>query len=156
MGKSDPHREQNPGAAITNPEVSHEVSDVSIPDIVKFGVGLMLLAIVTHILMWGLYRYFAARVPGTQSIGIARDRLPPEPRLQGAPGHEIHPVDELNSMLAAEESVLTTYAWVAQATGTARIPIEQAIKMLAERGLPSRSGGSGGPGPRDSASGRGK
>ena len=156
MEKSDPHREQNPGAAITNPEVSHEVSDVSIPDIVKFGVGLVLLAIVTHILMWGLYRYFAARVPGTQSIGIARDRLPPEPRLQGAPGHEIHPVDELNSMLAAEESVLTTYAWVAQATGTARIPIEQAIKMLAERGLPSRSGGYRDAGPRDSASGRGK
>ena len=156
MEKSDPPREQNPDAAITNPDVAHEISDVSIPDIVKFGVGLMLLAIVTHILMWGLYRYFAARVPGTQSIGIARDRLPPEPRLQGAPGHEIHPVDELNSMLAAEESVLTTYAWVAQANGTARIPIEQAIKMLAERGLPSRSGGSGGPGPRDSASGRGK
>ena len=156
MEKSDPHREQNPGAAITNPEVSHEVSDVSIPDIVKFGIGLMLVAIVTHILMWGLYRYFAARVPGTQSIGIARDRLPPEPRLQGAPGHEIHPVDELKSMLAAEESVLTTYAWVAQANGTARIPIDQAIKMLAERGLPSRSGEHGASGPRDSASGRGK
>ena len=156
MEKSDPPREQNPDAAITNPDVAHEISDVSIPDIVKFGVGLMLLAIVTHILMWGLYRYFAARVPGTQSIGIARDRLPPEPRLQGAPGHEIHPVDELNAMLAAEESMLTTYAWVAQASGTARIPIEQAIKMLAGRGLPSRSVGDREPGPRDSASGRGK
>ena len=156
MEENDRHREQNLGAAITNPEVSHEVSDVSIPGIVKFGVGLIIVAIVSHILMWGLYRYFAARVPGTQSVGIARDRLPPEPRLQGAPGHEIHPVDELNSVLAAEESVLTTYAWVAQASGTARIPIEQAIKMLAGRGLPSRSGGSGEPEPRDSASGRGR
>ena len=156
MEKNDRHRDQNPGAEVTKPDVSHEISDVSIPDIVKFGVGLMLLAIVTHILMWGLYRYFAVRVPGTQSIGIARDRLPPEPRLQGAPGHEIHPVDELNSMLAAEESLLTTYAWIAQASGTARIPIEQAIKMLAERGLPSRSGEHGASGPRDSASGRGK
>jgi hypothetical protein len=156
MEKNDRHRELNAGAAITNPEVSHEISDVSIPDIVKFGIGLMLVAIVTHILMWGLYRYFAARIPGTQSIGIAQDRLPPEPRLQGAPGHEIHPVDELNAMLAAEESMLTTYAWVAEASGTARIPIEQAIKMLAERGLPSRSGAYGATGPRDSASGRGK
>ena len=156
MEENDRHRDQNPGAAVTNPDVSHEFSDVSVPDIVKFGIGLMVSAIVIHILMWGLYRYFAARLPGTQSIGIVQDHLPPEPRLQGAPGHEIHPVDELKSMRAAEESVLTTYAWVAQANGTARIPVEQAIKMLAERGLPSRSGEHDEAGPRDSASGRGK
>ena len=42
MEKSSSPREQKPGAAMTNPEVAHETSDVSIPDIVKFGVGLML------------------------------------------------------------------------------------------------------------------
>jgi len=156
MEKSSSPHEGKSGEPMTNPKLAHETSDVSIPDIVKFGVGLVIIAIVTHILMWGLYKYYAAREPYAQSAGQKRDQLPPEPRLQGAPGHEIHPVEELNSMRAAEESVLTTYAWVAQATGTARIPIEQAIKMLAERGLPSRSGDgvSGAPLPRDPASGR--
>jgi hypothetical protein len=140
MEKSSPPDDRKSGSSMTNPKVAHETSDVSVPDIVKFGVGLIIIAIATHILMWGLYKFFAAREPYAQSAGQARDQLPPEPRLQGAPGHEIHPVEELNSMRAAEESILTSYAWVSQASGTARIPIEQAIKMLAERGLPSRSG----------------
>ena len=156
MEKSSSPDERKSGASMTNPKVAHETSDVSIPDIAKFGIGLVIIAIVTHILMWGLYKYFAAREPYAQSAGQERDQLPPEPRLQGAPGHEIHPVEELKSMRAAEESILTTYAWVAQASGTARIPIEQAIKMLDERGLPSRSGAGihGATLPRDSASGR--
>ena len=115
MEKSDPPAGQKSGAAMTKPGVSHEVSDVSIPDIVKFGIGLIAPSHRHPHFDVGTYRYFAARVPRPQSIGIARDRLPPEPRLQGAPGHEIHPVEELNLMRAAEESVLTTYAWVAQA-----------------------------------------
>ena len=156
MEKSNSPDQRRPDGSMTNPKVSHETSDVSVPDIVKFGVGLIIVAIVTHFLMWGLYRYFASREPYVQSAGPARNQLPPEPRLQGAPGHEIHPVEELNSMRAAEDSVLTTYAWVAQASGTARIPIEQAITMLARRGLPSRSGAGvhEAPLPRDSASGK--
>jgi hypothetical protein len=154
MEKSSPRDERTSGGSSTNPEVAHETSDVSVPDIAKFGVGLIIIAIVTHILMWGLYKYFAAQEPYARTAGQAREQLPPEPRLQGAPGHEIHPVEELNSMRAAENSVLTTYAWVAQANGTARIPIEQAIKMLAERGLPSRSGVYPQSMPNDSKSGR--
>jgi hypothetical protein len=154
MEKSSSPEERSSGGSMTNPKVAHETSDVSTPDIAKFGVGLIIVAIVTHILMWGLYEYFAAREPRAQAAGQARDQLPPEPRLQGAPGHEIHPVEELNAMRRAEDSILTTYAWVAQDSGTARVPIEQAIKMLAERGLPSRSGVHRQRMPSDSKSGR--
>jgi hypothetical protein len=60
-------------------------------------------------------------------------QLPPEPRLQTAP------VQELQRLRAAEEGVLTTYAWVDEATGTVRIPIARAMELVVKRGLPARS-----------------
>lgn len=39
---------------------------------------------------------------------------------------------------AADEQVLTTYGWVDQGQGVARIPIERAKTLIVERGLPTR------------------
>ena len=39
-------------------------------------------------------------------------------------------------MRAREDAVLTTYGWVDRNTGVARIPIERAMDLLVERGLP--------------------
>ena len=41
-------------------------------------------------------------------------------------------------MRAAEEQVLTTYGWVDQQKGVVRVPIDRAIDLLAQKGLPSR------------------
>jgi hypothetical protein len=42
---------------------------------------------------------------------------------------------------AQEEEILNSYGWVDQQAGVAHIPIEQAIEILAARGLPVREGG---------------
>jgi hypothetical protein len=61
-------------------------------------------------------------------------RLPPEPRLQTLPFADIE------ALRAEEKSVLTSYGWVDRKAGVVRIPIEQAMKLLAERGLPQAAG----------------
>src|SRR5712664_4166571 len=74
---------------IKNVDVTHEVSDVYVSGIVKFLVGLSVLTIATFILMWGLFRAFerkATEPPPSPMALTEKDRLPPEPRLQGAPG----------------------------------------------------------------------
>ncbi len=74
---------------IKNVDVTHEVSDVYVSGIVKFLVGLSVLTLATFILMWGLFRSFANTTTETRPSPMAlteKDRLPPEPRLQGAPG----------------------------------------------------------------------
>jgi len=60
-------------------------------------------------------------------------RLPPEPRLQVSP-----PID-LIRLRDVEDVTLNNYAWMDQDTGRVRIPIQRAMDLLAERGLPSRS-----------------
>jgi hypothetical protein len=37
-----------------------------------------------------------------------------------------------------ENKRLTTYGWVDPKSGVVRIPVDQAMKLLAERGLPAR------------------
>ena len=74
---------------IKNVDVTHEVSDVYISGIAKFVVALSILMIGSFLLMWGMFRVFDARIKDPKRSPMAlsdKERLPPEPRLQGAPG----------------------------------------------------------------------
>jgi hypothetical protein len=72
---------------IKNIDVTHEVSDVQVAGIVKFLAGLSVLTIGTFLLVWALFGVFekAATEPPPSPMA-EKGRLPPEPRLQAAPG----------------------------------------------------------------------
>ena len=84
------HATETPDVSyIKNVDVTHEVSDVYISGIAKFVVGLSILMLASFLLMWGMFRFFDARInePKRSPMALSeKDRLPPEPRLQGAPG----------------------------------------------------------------------
>ena len=88
--KHDGHITETPDVSyIKNVDVNHETSDVNVSGIVKFLAGLSVLTIVTFVLMWGLFRSLEHKVtepPRSPMALTEKDRLPPEPRLQGAPG----------------------------------------------------------------------
>jgi hypothetical protein len=88
--KHDAHVTETPDVShIKNVDVNHEVSDVYVSGIVKFLVGLSVLTIATFLLMWGFFRVLqkeATEPPRSPMALTEKDRLPPEPRLQGAPG----------------------------------------------------------------------
>ena len=84
---------------IKNVDVTHEVSDVYIGGIAKFVVALTVLMIVSFVLMWALFRSFESQATDPRRSPMAEERLPPEPRLQGAPGF----AEELDKSAAAKE-----------------------------------------------------
>lgn len=59
--------------------------------------------------------------------------LPPEPRLQSSPEQD------LRSFRAREDWELKHYYWLDKKEGRVAIPIEQAIRMLAQRGIPAQN-----------------
>ena len=78
---------------IKNIDVTHEVSDVYIGGIARFVVGLLILIVASFVLMWAMFRILQSRPlegekPRSPMALSENDpqRLPPEPRLQGAPG----------------------------------------------------------------------
>jgi hypothetical protein len=89
-GKHESHGTETPDVSyIKNVDVTHETSDVQVRGIVKFLVGLSVLTIATFFLTWALFRSFESKsveAPRSPMAQSEKDRLPPEPRLQGAPG----------------------------------------------------------------------
>ncbi len=65
----------------------------------------------------------------------ARDamELPPEPRLQGVPGHENDPQQDLRDKIAADTAANESIGWVEKANGVAKIPVSEAMKIIAEK-----------------------
>jgi hypothetical protein len=115
----------------------HEESDVNIRGIFAFAGGLAAVTVVIGFIVWGLFVYFNTRAEGTSRpefpLATAQEhREPPEPRLQ------TNPREDLRELRDAEQDTLTTYGWVDRNAGVVRIPIDDAIKLTLQRGLPSR------------------
>jgi hypothetical protein len=117
-----------------------ERSDVNPTGVMVFFVALLALVGVALVVLWWLYGAFAADLRLAEPSPAPRaTQLPPEPRIQQAPAMDLIERRE------REDAILNTYGWVNRETGAARIPIDRAMQLLAERGLPARS--DAGPGP---------
>jgi hypothetical protein len=120
-----------------NPEVVHEESDVNVRAILGFGGALLAVALVVHLFLFWLQGFYATRTERAETTlypmaAGQQDQLPPQPRLQE------NPQQELQDLRAKQEALLTGYGWVNKEAGIARIPIEDAMRIVVERGLPSR------------------
>jgi hypothetical protein len=125
-----------------NPTVAHESSDVDIRHIIQFASLLFLCLMLANFLLWVLYGAFEFRATKTEPkpspLAAQRQSLPPEPRLQGAPGHEQTPLSELEKLREQENQMLNRFGWVDRKAGIVRLPIEKAKDILLKRGLPTR------------------
>ena len=122
--------------------VHHETTDVNVSGVLLFGAGLFVVAAIVHLLVWVLFGYFSGReaIRGAREYPLAaseQNRLPPEPRLQ------TNPREDLRDLRAHEDQVLTSYGWVDMNAGVVRIPIEDAMKIVVQKGLPVREGADG-------------
>jgi len=135
--------------------VGHEVSALRIGPVVWFMIGLGVATVIVFLLMAGLFDAFANRAGKSEDrpspLAGERQKLPPEPRLQLAPTtaeqledklppniKEDNPLQEMKRFRAAEEEKLNSYGWVDQKSGVARIPIDEAKRLLLQRGIPNR------------------
>ena len=119
-------------------DVGHEESDVNFSAIMTFAGGLIVLAAVIYFVVWLLFGYLTRR-ENVSSGGLRyplaagqEDRLPPEPRLQ------TNPRQDLKDLRESEDTLLSGYSWVDKNGGVVRIPIDEAMKLTLQHGLPSR------------------
>ena len=62
--------------------------------------------------------------------------FPPEPRLQGVPGHITDPQKDLRQKLKADIEANEKLGWIDKNAGIAQIPVKDAMKIIADKGLP--------------------
>ena len=144
-----------PHADERHPEVHHEEHDINVRAAMWFAVAFVVTAIVIHVALFFLYKGFAAqerRRTGEPVTLVARpDRgLPPGPRLQPFPEKAPvwegaqqtatfrTPVQDMQELRTLEDRLLHSYGWVDPKQGTVRIPIDLAMDLTLQRGLPVR------------------
>jgi hypothetical protein len=153
----DGHKTATPDVShIRNEEVTHERSDVSVQGVVVFCVVLGISIAVVSLGVWFMFNYFNAQEakepqPGPMAL-TKGERLPPEPRLQTAPGFgakldngEVVPLEK--GAPQAEYRVLREQ-WDKELHGELKdksgnpvgMPIDQAMKQIVSGGaLPART-----------------
>ena len=149
---------------ITNPDVMHEESDVNIKGVATFVGALAFFGVVICVLMFGLYKYFEGRERRKEAqefhSPLARtvsERQPAAgvPHLQGAPGMRAledpkladprsnfelrEPQAEWNWLRQKYEWDLAHYGQPDPSTNMVRVPIDDAMQRLLQKGLPARA-----------------
>lgn len=151
------------------PEAAHELTDARTGPLFKFlaGLGVLLAAtlVATGALMGRYLDREDRREPARHPLASLRES-PPEPRLQtmwavdDAAGRDAEPHEQsersgLERLEGADlgfsqtgwaehrartAELLSTYGWIDAQTGVVRVPIERAIELTLEEGLPVAPG----------------
>lgn len=138
--------EENLGTPVrhepAHPWVAYEEHDVDASSVLHAGLFLAVVILATLAVVGAAFHFLSVQreqsLPElSPMLRNAPRELPPEPRLQGIPGHAMSPQEEYQRFLAAEESRLESYGWVDPKEGIAHIPIGEAMKMIEARGLPA-------------------
>ena len=152
--KGDGHRTETPDVShIRNVEVTHETSDINVRAVLTFAVVLTISTIAVAFGLRFLFKFFNAQEaksprPGPMAL-TQRDRLPPEPRLQGAPGFQVTLEDgqtrNLERGAPQSEYMILRQQWEEnlrtglkdQSGRVVGMPIDAAIDKVVSEGLPS-------------------
>jgi hypothetical protein len=123
-----------------------ERQDLTAHAVFAFLISLLVGGVLVYFVVWGLYDFMDARQrsrqapqgplvkPGeTDSRIVSPDEITkfPQPRL------ERNERVEINDFRLKEEQTLNSYGWVDQPAGVVHIPIERAMQLVAQRGLPT-------------------
>jgi uncharacterized membrane protein len=120
------------------PENRHEHRDINVFALGKFAIGLIIVTVFCVGLVAGIFQYLLHReggIPASRMESPAQDarQLPPEPRLEETPARD------LGEMREAESKMQNTYGWLDQSAGMVRLPIDRAMDLVVQRGLPARA-----------------
>ena len=130
------------GRAPENLDVSFEVQDVRAESILKFMAYLGVSIVLSYFLVLGIYRgltglWNSKYVPPPPSRTETGPPMPPEPRLQGMPGHLVDPQRDWRDMSNEDTAANNKLGWVDEQNGIAQIPVSDAMKLIVEKGLPA-------------------
>jgi hypothetical protein len=156
MSTHNPHEPERNKPEEVDASKGYEATDVRVSGILVFLVALSIFAAVTAAMAYGVGKMLDARMakedgppskwaktvdvrqlgdmpnsPELQNKVATLMQQYPTPRLQTDDGAQ-----DIADLHAREDLLLNSYSWVDQSQGKVRIPIERAMDLIAQRGLP--------------------
>jgi hypothetical protein len=127
--------------ALESVQAGYEVSDAHLRPVLATAIALVVVTGVVVLILWGLMSVLERieqRTDPPRSPVASDHQQVPKPRLQPLIGlNDRTPAQDLVLMKQRNSEILGSYGWVDREKGIVRIPIEQAMKIVGERGLPT-------------------
>jgi hypothetical protein len=138
----------------TNGQGGYEHRDLLASSIFYFLLTIVVATVLCLFGLRGFYAYLDHREKAAQpAVNPLVTNVPADTR-HVAPGYpqsvfpdpklEEDERGQLNGILLNQEKTLYSYGWVDEKAGTVRIPIERAMDLVVQRGLPVRPQGAAG------------
>jgi hypothetical protein len=165
-------KERNPNNPVSasTPQEGYEASDVSATGIAVFLASLLAFVVVFFVFCWGMGGVInnrlvkedgppnkwntletgGANIPKNMASNPAMEQQQlqqltqkfPTPRLEIDDGNQ-----DLADLHERESLLLNHYSWIDRGQGKVRIPVERAMELIAQRGLPVAAGSGTGQAP---------
>jgi hypothetical protein len=116
------------------PETESFDREINVRGIVISGIALVVVCLVASLLVWwllkGFERYDEKRDVRLSPVELAHPQQPPP-----APLLQRDPVTDMTEMRERENRELNQAAWIDRQQGTVRLPVADAIDIVAARGV---------------------
>jgi|SRR5580704_5398813 hypothetical protein len=130
---------------------NYERRDIGIAGVLYFLLALAVAGVFVHFVVSGLYAYLDKHTEANQApMSPLITNAPTDTRHLPddykdylkqnfpAPQLEIDERNQLDSIRTNEAQILSSYDYIDKNAGTVRIPIDRAMDLIAQRGLPVR------------------
>jgi hypothetical protein len=135
----------------TTEQGGYEHQDLQVSGILYFLLTIVVVVMICLFGMRGLFAFLDHREKALQpAVNPLLTNVPTDTRRIADPDEylkktfpdprlETDERNQLNKESVREEGVLYSYGWADEKAGTVRIPIERAMDLIVQRGLPVRS-----------------
>jgi hypothetical protein len=125
----------------------YEKTDAHAGDTYRAGLYILGTMVLTALVVVPMYRYLGRSEAREQKSAASRVQPDASAAAPAFPKLVASEPIVLAEFRAQEESFLTSYGWVEKDKGLARMPIDEAMKIVAQRGLPRFPGPEPSPAP---------
>lgn len=141
------HDSENQGGS--GHEAGFEREDLGARGVFSFMIGLAVVGVVIYFIIIGLYsfldKYERSRMAtasplvttnGAMARVVTQEYMEQRFKDNGVPMLEVNERGQFRDFLMKQENQLNSYGWVDEEAGVAHIPIERAMQLIVQRGLP--------------------
>jgi hypothetical protein len=131
-----------------------EREDLSSRGVFVFMIGLAIVGLAIYFIIVGMYSFLdkyersqmttaspLVATSGAASRVVTKDYVEKQFKENGAPMLEDNERGQFSNFLMNQEQQLNGYGWADEKSGVAHIPIERAMELTVQRGLPVRPQG---------------
>ena len=116
------------------PQAGYEKRDAEPRGLLIFLATIAAILAAISLLLILLFHHFqnAEKVNPVVAPAFEAPLAPPAPRIQA------NPEVDIQNYMQSQQQILNTYGWIDRQGGIVRLPIDRAMDLLMQRGLPTR------------------